>query len=93
MKIRMKKYLALMMAIAIVLPVSNVTVAAAHEHYYLLQGSVTDSYNLYDNAYHIVHYKLYYRCRDCGDTYTEFKSYYANHKFDKGVCVWCGYKE
>lgn len=92
MKIRMKKYLALMMAIAIVLPVSNVTVDAAHTHSYSYVGNVTESIGFYDQNYHQIEYTLYYRC-SCGDTYTTPSTKYANHKFDKGVCSMCGYEK
>ena len=92
MKIRMKKFLALMMAIAIILSVPNVTVDAAHKHSYNYIGNVTESIGVYDQNYHRIEYTLYYRC-DCGDTYTKPSTKYSNHKFEKGVCIWCGYEE
>lgn len=92
MKIRIKKYLVLLMAIIIVFSTSNITVVDAHAHSYSYKGNDTDSIYPYDQNYHQITYILYYRC-SCGDSYTTLNTVYSNHKFVKGVCSTCGYEK
>lgn len=83
MKSRLRKYVAIktIIAIALVMSTSIGAFAASHTHTYFLNRTVVIGTSPYDQNYHREGRDLYYKCKDCSDTYIVHDYVYINHSY------------